>query len=169
MSVTEEHLDTLIDAVNRLICEDGLLQRREREDLVRAVAAMGAMKARVLMAGPAVPARATPEEKKARTPDPRFPRAGEPWLEEEEQMLTDALGDVPDDAIGTHLFWLAENLGRTPYSVACKVASWRKLPKEWKNQFRKISDRIRDSRHTVSEYLDVNGPVTAENGWGTRK
>jgi hypothetical protein len=46
MKVTENRLDTLIDNLNTLICEDSLLTRQERETLVRAVAAIGAMKAR---------------------------------------------------------------------------------------------------------------------------
>ncbi|HCB0298691.1 TPA: hypothetical protein MYM36_005285, partial [Klebsiella pneumoniae] len=37
----------LIDNLNTLICEDSLLTRQERETLVLAVAAIGAMKARV--------------------------------------------------------------------------------------------------------------------------
>ncbi|HEN1267781.1 TPA: DNA-binding protein, partial [Klebsiella pneumoniae] len=40
-------LNTLIDNLNTLICEDSLLTRQERETLVLAVAAIGAMKARV--------------------------------------------------------------------------------------------------------------------------
>ncbi|PXJ33367.1 hypothetical protein DMR14_26540 [Klebsiella pneumoniae] len=47
MKVTEPGLNTLIDNLNTLICEDSLLTRQERETLVLAVAAIGAMKARV--------------------------------------------------------------------------------------------------------------------------
>ena len=47
MKVTEPGLNTLIDNLNTLICEDSLLTRR-RETLVLAVAAIGAMKARRL-------------------------------------------------------------------------------------------------------------------------
>lgn len=49
MKVTETRLATLIDNLNTLICEDDLLTRPERETLVQAVAAIGAMKARVSM------------------------------------------------------------------------------------------------------------------------
>ncbi|HBR1346129.1 TPA: hypothetical protein L9L36_005149 [Klebsiella pneumoniae] len=49
MKVTEPGLNTLIDNLNTLICEDSLLTRKERETLVLAVAAIGAMKARVGM------------------------------------------------------------------------------------------------------------------------
>ncbi|HBW1944511.1 TPA: DNA-binding protein, partial [Klebsiella pneumoniae] len=121
MKVTENRLDTLIDNLNTLICEDSLLTRQERETLVRAVAAIGAMKARVGMKKPAVPASSKPkEEKQAPVPDPRFPNARQAWVAEEETLLLDALDGVPNDDIGKHLFWLSEKLGRTPFSVACK-------------------------------------------------
>ena len=62
MKVTEPGLNTLIDNLNTLICEDSLLTRQERETLVRAVAAIGAMKARVGMKKPAVPASSKPKD-----------------------------------------------------------------------------------------------------------
>ncbi|MBM5558700.1 DNA-binding protein, partial [Klebsiella quasipneumoniae] len=81
MKVTEPGLNTLIDNLNTLICEDSLLTRKERETLVLAVAAIGAMKARVGLKKGEAPAVARREkrEKKDRQPDPRFPRAGHPW------------------------------------------------------------------------------------------
>lgn len=88
MKVTETRLDTLIDNLNTLICEDDLLTRQERETLVRAVAAIGAMKARVSMKKPTVPAASKPkEEKQAPIPDPRFPNARQAWVAEEETLL----------------------------------------------------------------------------------
>ncbi len=74
MKVTEPGLNTLIDNLNTLICEDSLLTRQERETLVRAVAAIGAMKARVSMKKGEAPtvARREKREKKDRQPDPRF-------------------------------------------------------------------------------------------------
>lgn len=110
MKVTEPGLNKLIDNLNTLICEDSLLTRQERETLVLAVAAIGAMKARVgLKKGdaPAV-ARREKREKKDRQPDPRFPRAGHPWQEDEKTLLSDALDSVPDEEIGKHLFWLSD-------------------------------------------------------------
>ncbi|MEH3213966.1 hypothetical protein POV10_26690, partial [Klebsiella pneumoniae] len=87
MKVTETRLDTLIDNLNTLICEDDLLTRQERETLVRAVAAIGAMKARVSMKKPTVPAASKPkEEKQAPVPDPRFPNARQAWVAEEETL-----------------------------------------------------------------------------------
>ncbi|MDR8279456.1 DNA-binding protein, partial [Acinetobacter baumannii] len=60
MKVTEPGLNKLIDNLNTLICDDSLLTRQERETLVLAVAAIGAMKARVGMKKPAIPASSKP-------------------------------------------------------------------------------------------------------------
>lgn len=104
MKVTEPGLNTLIDNLNTLICEDSLLTRKERETLVLAVAAIGAMKARVGMKKPTVPAASKPkEEKQAPVPDPRFPNARQAWMAEEENLLLDALDGIPNDDIGKHL------------------------------------------------------------------
>lgn len=159
MKVTEPGLNTLIDNLNTLICEDSLLTRQERETLVRAVAAIGAMKARVSMKKSEAPAAAKPEKSKRKEiiPDPRFPNARQAWMSEEETLLLDALDGVPNDEIGKHLFWLSEKLGRTPFSVACKIASQRNLRNDWKEQFREISDKIRLSDLSISDYLKQSG------------
>ena len=139
MKVTEPGLNKLIDNLNTLICEDSLLTRQERETLVLAVAAIGAMKARVgLKKGDA-------------------PRAGHPWQEDEKTLLSDALDSVPDEEIGRHLFWLSEKLGRTPFSVAFQIAAIRELQDGWEEQFREISDKIRLSGLSISDYLKQNG------------
>ncbi|EBO3245473.1 DNA-binding protein, partial [Salmonella enterica subsp. enterica serovar Rubislaw] len=51
----------------------------------------------------------------------------------------------------------AEKLGRTPYSVACKIAALRDMPEEWKDQYRKVSDDIRKSGLSISDYVQHNG------------
>ncbi|MEQ0077186.1 DNA-binding protein [Klebsiella sp. CN_Kp116] len=152
MKVTETRLVTLI-------CEDDLLTRPERETLMLAVAAIGAMKARVSMKKSEAPAAAKPEktERKEIIPDPRFPNARQAWVAEEETLLLDALDGVPNGEIGKHLFWLSEKLGRTPFSVACKIASQRHLRNDWKEQFREISDKIRLSGLSISDYLKQSG------------
>ncbi|MGR7498081.1 DNA-binding protein [Klebsiella aerogenes] len=161
MKLTEPKLNTLIDNLNALICEDNLLTRQEREDLVRAVADIGAMKARVSMKKSTVQAASKPKEDiQERLPDPRFPHAGESWREEEGTMLLDALESIPDEAVGGHLFWLAEKLGRPPYSVTCKIAALRDMPNEWKDQYRKVSDDIRKSGLSICDYMKQNG-----NNW----
>lgn len=159
MKVTEPGLNTLIDNLNTLICEESLLTRKERETLVLAVAAIGAMKARVGMKkGEATTvARREKREKKDRRPDPRFPRAGHPWQEDEKTLLSDALDSVPDEEIGNHLFSLSEKLGRTPFSVAFQIFATRELQAGWEEQFRDISDKIRLSGLSISDYLKQSG------------
>ncbi|HGS4316762.1 TPA: DNA-binding protein, partial [Klebsiella pneumoniae] len=113
---------------------------------------------RVSMKKPTVPAASKPkEEKQAPVPDLRFPNARQAWVAEEETLLLDALDGVPNDDIGKHLFWLSEKLGRTPFSVACKIASQRHLTNGWKEQFREVSDKIRLSGLSISEYQKQNG------------
>ncbi|SQI87181.1 Uncharacterised protein [Klebsiella oxytoca] len=41
MKITEDNLNEIIDLLNDLICDENLLTRTERLDLVRAVAAIG--------------------------------------------------------------------------------------------------------------------------------
>lgn len=67
MKVTEPGLNTLIDNLNTLICEDSLLTRQERETLVLAVAAIGAMKARVGLKKGEAPAVARREKREKKT------------------------------------------------------------------------------------------------------
>ena len=120
MKLTEESLNLVIDILNDLICEGKMLNDVERRSLLNAVMAITAVKERSVVS---VSSRKeqSKKEKKEREIDPRFPNAGVAWNEADESLLRDVLEDVPDDEIGKHLFWLAEKLGRTPYSVACKV------------------------------------------------
>ncbi|HFT9406896.1 TPA: DNA-binding protein [Escherichia coli] len=162
MKLTEESLNLVIDILNDLICEGKMLNDVERRSLLNAVMAITAVKERSVVSVSSRKERK--KEKKEREIDPRFPNAGVAWNEADESLLRDVLEDVPDDEIGKHLFWLAEKLGRTPYSVACKVRQIKKLSAEWKDQFRKISDRIRSSGMSVSEYLQCQGLLSPEPG-----
>ena len=139
MKLTEESLNLVIDILNDLICEGKMLNDVERRSLLNAVMAITAVKERSVVS---VSSRKeqSKKEKKEREIDPRFPNAGVAWNEADESLLRDVLEDVPDDEIGKHLFWLAEKLGRTPYSVACKVRQIKKLPAEWKDQFRTLQN-----------------------------
>jgi len=123
MKLTEESLNLVIDILNDLICEGKMLNDVERRSLLNAVMAITAVKERSVVS---VSSRKeqSKKEKKEREIDPRFPNAGVAWNEADESLLRDVLEDVPDDEIGKHLFWLAEKLGRTPYSVACKLRNY---------------------------------------------
>ncbi|MCM7588014.1 hypothetical protein M8S10_04175 [Enterobacter chuandaensis] len=79
------------------------------------------------------------------------------WSEEEDMMFLDTLESVPYEAVGVHLPWLAEKLGCTPYSVACKIAALRNMPNEWKDQYRKVSNDIRKSGLSVRDYFQRTG------------
>ncbi|HBT0815707.1 DNA-binding protein, partial [Klebsiella pneumoniae] len=48
-------------------------------------------------------------------------------------------------------------LGRTPFSVAFQIAAIRELQDGWEEQFREISDNIRLSGLSISDYLKQNG------------
>ncbi len=80
-----------------------------------------------------------------------------PGRKTKKTLLSDALEPVPDEEIGTHLFWLSEKLGRTPFSVAFQIAAIRELQDGWEEQFREISDKIRLSGLSISDYLKQNG------------
>jgi hypothetical protein len=67
MKVTEPGLNKLIDNLNTLICDDSLLTRQERETLVLAVAAIGAMKARVGLKKGDAPTVARREKREKKT------------------------------------------------------------------------------------------------------
>lgn len=153
MKLTENRLSGLIDTLNSLICEDGLLARAEREDMVRAVAVIGAVKARIALAKP-VQRNRTAAEKKDRVIDPRFPNAGCAWNETDEAKVAEVLSQVKLEDIDEHLYWLSETLGRTPFSVACKIQQLQRLPSDWKDQYRQLSEEIRESEMTVSEFIN---------------
>ncbi len=157
MKVTEPGLNTLIDNLNTLICEDSLLTRKERETLVLAVAAIGAMKARVGMKK--AMRRPLPDGKREKKTASLIRVFREPVIPagRRKTLLSDALDSVPDEEIDRHLFWLSEKLGRTPFSVAFQIAAIRELQDGWEEQFRDISDNIRLSGLSISDYLKRNG------------
>ncbi|VCV93401.1 hypothetical protein BANRA_05424 [Klebsiella pneumoniae] len=134
MKVTEPGLNTLIDNLNTLICEDSLLTRQERETLVRAVAAIGAMKARVSMKRRSADRCQTGKREKKTASLIRVFREPVIPAGRRKTLLSDALEPVPDEEIGTHLFWLSEKLGRTPFSVAFQIAAIRELQDGWEEQ-----------------------------------
>lgn len=163
MKVTDTYLTALIDKLNNIICEDALPTRKEREDLVRAVAAIGAMKARLSLHSTSTQkAPKQPAEKKERVIDPRFPNAGTRWKDEDVQFLNDVLEPVPVEETGNHVCWLAEKLGRTPYSVACKISTLLTMPENWKDDYRKLSDNMRLSKVVTGE--DAELQETQQNG-----
>lgn len=101
------------------------------------------------------------KEKNINVPNPQLPEANNKWREEEIIFLKDALEEVSDDGIDDTILWLAEGLGRTPFSVACMISSYRDLPKRWRDKYRKVLNDIRRSNLTISEYAKQ----TAQSKW----
>jgi hypothetical protein len=82
--------------LNNLICDENFLTRTERLDLVRAIAAIGAMKARVaILSSQKSSSVKKSGEKKEKVIDPRFPNAGIAWNDNDESMLREVLDPIP--------------------------------------------------------------------------
>lgn len=151
MSLTGKKIEELINIINDLICEDSLLDRDDRSTLIKAVAVAGAAKAR-LQASSQKPGKEN-KEKIPRVTDPRFPNAGKPWTGEDESFLHGIIDELPDDAIDGQVVWLAEKLGRTPYSVACKIVLEGRCSKAWRSQYQSLTESIRESGLDIATYM----------------
>lgn len=114
----------------------------EIKDQVRAVAAMKAQKPEKVHSFGSIEIKGRKAGTSAR---PSFPTCWRNLAGRRGDYVADALESVPDEAVDLHLFWLAEKLGRTLFSMASRIAALREMPKEWKNQLRKFSDDIRKS------------------------
>jgi hypothetical protein len=104
------------------------------------------------MKKPAIPASSKPkEEKQAPVPDPRFPNARQAWgLKRKLYYWMRSMASRM--MILVSIFSGFPKTGETPFSVACKIASQRHLTNGWKEQFREVSDKIRLSGLSISEY-----------------
>jgi hypothetical protein len=156
MKITNKHLETLIGNLNDVICEESLLTREERQLLVNAISTVAGVKGRL-------EERAPSQEKmkskvklpKERVIDPRFPNAGLPWAEADETILHDMIDSLPDDEVTHHVLWLADKLGRTPYSVACKIVQGGRCSLNWRKQFKDITDEIKESGVSINDYIQA--------------
>jgi hypothetical protein len=154
MKINEKTLSQLIDNLNNVICAEDLLTRDERQVLVQSVAALAGMKVRLeSLTTEKMPPKAAKSESKERVIDPRFPHAGTPWNDEDDSLLHEIIDPLPDDEISHHVFWLSEKLGRTPYSVACKIVQIGRCSLKWRDPFKKITDELRESQMSHSEFL----------------
>jgi len=79
MKLTQNRVDTLIDTLNDLICDEQSITREQRENLIKAVATLGGLKERLRLVSAEKEARQIAKEekvKKPREPDLVFPRTG---------------------------------------------------------------------------------------------
>lgn len=142
--------------LNNLICDENFLTRTERLDLVRAIAAIGAIKDVLLYFLHKNPRRLKRvEEKKEKVIEPRFPNAGIAWNDNDESILREVLDPIPTEKIGDHLFWLAEKLGRIPYSMACKIAQVKNYLLNGKIASVKFQLGFAIRKMTFSEYIQA--------------
>lgn len=137
LKLTETRVATLLETLNALICEEGLLTAEQRQHMVMTVATLGALAERARLATAEKVARkaakAAKAEKKPREPDPVFPRSGTPWTEEDESLFHTLIEDLPDEEIDHHMRWLS---GR--------IVSEGRRDDEWAKTFRPMALAIRE-------------------------
>lgn len=144
MKIDKKTLNSLLENLNIIICEDNLLTYDQRENMVKTVATVGSLIERTN--GNTAKTEATKIGKKHRMPrssDPRFPNAGKTWSNGEDQVIQDIIEELPDDAIGDHVIWMSEKLGRTPYSVACRIVTLGRCSADWTKPYKALTDRLR--------------------------
>ncbi len=150
--LTEKKVDDLIETLNALICEDDLLNREQRENMVRTVAVLGGLQERLRVISASKEARKQAKAdkiKKPREPDIVFPRTGKIWIQEESETIRSIIDDIPDHDINNHILWLSEKLGRTPYAIAVKIVSEGRMDEEWTKTWKEAAKEIRE-RHAAA-------------------
>ena len=147
LKLTEAEVESLIDTLNALICEEQLLTREQRENMVRTVATLGGLGERVRLIEAGKDAlkqtRAEKPPKKPREPDPDFPRSGRKWTEEDLDLIHSVIDELPDDGIDNHILWLSGKQQRTPYGIALKIVGEGRLDKEWADKWKPVAKELR--------------------------
>ena len=144
MKIDEKKLNSLLDTLNLIICENNLLTYEQRENMVKTVATVGSLIERKKSKN--TNCQDTKKAKKFRMPrsyDSRFPNAGKTWSDNEDQIILDIIEGMPEDTIDDHVVWMSEKLGRTPYSVACRIVTLGRCSSEWTKPFKALTDRLR--------------------------
>ncbi|EOW2728987.1 MULTISPECIES: hypothetical protein [Enterobacter cloacae complex] len=147
MKLTENRVDTLIDTLNDLICDEQSITREQRENLIKTVATLGGLKERLRLISAEKEARQIAKNekvKKPRKPDLVFPRTGKPWLPEDLDVIHSIIDDIPDDRIDDHILWLSKQQGRTPYAVALKIVGVGRMDDEWAKAWKPAAKSLRE-------------------------
>lgn len=150
--LTDTRINSLIETLSALICEEDLLTREQRENMIMTVATLGGMHERLRHISTSKEARKQPKiekPKKPREPDIVFPRTGKIWVEEESATIHSIIDDIPDLEINNHILWLSEKLGRTPYAIAVKIVSEGRMDEEWTKTWKEAAKEIRE-RHAAA-------------------
>ncbi|EJG2388462.1 hypothetical protein AM391_RS21220 [Kluyvera ascorbata] len=155
IKLTKSRCDDLIDTLNALICEVGVLSKEQRENMVLCVATLGALGERfsALDSKGALKkiVKAEKKEKKPREPDIVFPRNGAPWISADIDLIHSIIDDIPDDDLKFHIEWLSEKQGRTPYAIALKIVSEGRCDAEWAKEFKPLAKEIREQNKPKEE------------------
>lgn len=155
IKLTKSRCDDLIDTMNALICEDGVLSKEQRENMVLCVATLGALGERFSSLDSKGALRKTvkeeKKEKKPREPDLVFPRNGAPWTSADMDLIHSIIDDIPDDDLKFHIEWLSEKQGRTPYAIALKIVSEGRCNAEWAKEFKSLAKEIREQHIPKSD------------------
>lgn len=134
MKLTEKKLESLIETLNDIICDEASITREQRENMVRTVATLGGLseRKRLIAAGKNACTEAREgNHKKTREPNLVFPRTGKAWVQEDIDLIHSIIDDIPDESIDDHILWLSKQQGRTPYAIALKIVSEGRMNKEW--------------------------------------
>ncbi|WP_426347885.1 hypothetical protein [Cronobacter universalis] len=148
VKLTEKRINTLLSTLNDLICEEGLLTREQRENMIMTVATIGGLNERIRLAASEKEAckRAKAEKtlKKPREPDLVFPRSGKPWTSEDHDLIHGIIDGIADEEIDNRVLWLSEKQGRTPFAIALKIVSEGRLDEEWAKRWQHAAKGIRE-------------------------
>jgi len=147
MKLTENRIDTFIDTLNDLICDEQSITREQRENLIKTVASLRGVKERLRLISAEKEANKLAKNekvKKTREPDLVFPRTGKAWLPEDLDVIHSIIADIPDDRIDDHILWLSKQQGRTPYAVALKIVGEGRMDDEWAKAWKPAAKSLRD-------------------------
>lgn len=151
MKLTQSRIESLIDTLNDLICDEISLTREQRENMVRTVATLGGLGERRRLIAAEDEAlkddgsgKKTEKAKKPREPNTVFPRTGKPWLQDDLDIIHSIVDDIPDDEIDNHILWLSGQQGRTPYAIALKIVGEGRLNEEWAKTWKAAAKKLRE-------------------------
>lgn len=144
MTLNEKEIDVMLDKLNSIICEENILSRADKENLIRTVSILGMLKApfRELTGSPRKEKK-DKKDKKDREIDPVFPRHGVKWTDEDVEFILGVINDIPDEAIDDQIVWISEKMGKTPYAIAMKIVALGRMDKEWSVKYKSMADEIR--------------------------
>ncbi|MGK0603360.1 hypothetical protein [Yokenella regensburgei] len=143
VKLTKSRTDDLIDTLDALICDEAMLTREQRENMVLCVATLGALGERFSQLNTknqkVQTEKADKKEKKPREPDPVFTRNGKPWTDKDIDLIHSIIDDIQ-----YHIIWLSEKQSRTPYAIALKIVSEGRCDTEWAKTFQPLAKEIRE-------------------------